>query len=98
MAICRAPLPVIGCLCKLYCPSKGEIMSSAEDQITTSFDREKWEIERGFRERELAVKEGELQLRRKEQSGSSWRNPLVVAILAAAAAAAGNAVVAVVNG
>jgi hypothetical protein len=72
-------------------------MLNADDQIAT-FDREKWDVERGFRERELAIKEGELELRRKEQVGSGWRNPLVVAILAAAVAAAGNAVVVVVNG
>src|SRR5712692_215741 len=74
------------------------MMSSGDDKIATSFDREKWDIERGFRERELAIKEGELELHHKEQAGSGWRNPLVVAILAATAAAAGNAVVVVVNG
>jgi len=73
-------------------------MSHAGDQITTSFDREKLDIEMEFRKRELAVKEGELDLHRKEQAGSGWRNPLVVAIMAATVAAAGNAVVAVVNG
>jgi len=71
---------------------------NADDQIATGIEREKWHIERAFRERELAIKEGELGLRRKEQAGSGWRNPLVVAILAATAAAAGHAVVAVVNG
>jgi hypothetical protein len=73
------------------------MMPNTDDQITTSFDREKWDVERSFRERELAVKEGELEFRRKEQAGSGWRNPLVVAILAATAAAVGNAVVTVVN-
>jgi len=34
--------------------------------------------EKGFRERELAIKEDELQLRRKEEAASGWRNPLVV--------------------
>jgi len=73
-------------------------MLNADEQIPTAFDREKWDAEKGFRERELAIKETELELRRKEQTGSGWRNPLVVAILAATVAAAGNAVVAVVNG
>ena len=58
---------------------------NADDQIATGIEREKWHIERAFRERELAIKEGELGLRRKEQAGSGWRNPLVVAILAATA-------------
>jgi len=73
-------------------------MPNDEDQIATSLDREKWDAEKRFQERELAVKEGELELHRKEQVGSGWRNPLVVAILAATAAAVGNAVVTVVNG
>jgi hypothetical protein len=74
------------------------MMPNAEDEITGSLDREKWEVENKFRERELAIKEGELELQRQDQKGSGWRNPLVVAILAATAAAAGNAVVAVING
>lgn len=64
---------------------------NVDDQIPTDFDREKWRIEKGFRERELVIKEAELELRRNEQAGSGWRNPLVVAILAATVAAAGNA-------
>jgi hypothetical protein len=74
------------------------MMPDSKDETATSFDREKWEVERNFRERELVVKEGELELHCKDQASSGWRNPLVVAILAATAAAAGNAVVAVVNG
>ena len=46
---------------------------NADDQIATGFEREKWHIERAFRERELAIKEGELGPRRKEQAGSGWR-------------------------
>ena len=46
------------------------MMPNVDDQIATSFDREKWDVERSFRERELAVKEGELELHRKEQTGS----------------------------
>jgi V8-like Glu-specific endopeptidase len=68
-------------------------------------DREKWETDKTFREREIAVKEreqanreAELDLKRKEQASSGWRNPLVVAIIAATLAAVGNAVVSVVNG
>jgi hypothetical protein len=35
--------------------------------------------ERNFRERELAIKEAELELKRWEQSSADWRNPFVVA-------------------
>jgi hypothetical protein len=73
-------------------------MPDTDDVVSSSLDREKWEAEKNFREREIAIKEAELELQRKDQAGSGWRNPLVVAILAATAAAAGNAVVAVVNG
>jgi hypothetical protein len=63
------------------------------------------DVERDFREREVSVKEKEqriaefeLKLKEREQAASSWRNPLVVAILAAAIAAAGNAGISVYNG
>jgi hypothetical protein len=60
-------------------------------------EAEKWETEKRFRERELALKEAELKLKRDDHASSGWRSPLVVAILAAALAAAGNAVVTIVN-
>jgi hypothetical protein len=66
---------------------------------------ERWQRESAFREREVTVKEREqslkaqeLELRRKEQTNSGWRNPLVVAIIAASVAALGNAAVALTNG
>ena len=52
---------------------------------------------KGFREQGLQSRKAST-LHPKEQAGSGWRNPLVVAILATTAAAASNAVVAVVNG
>jgi hypothetical protein len=61
-------------------------------------DLAKWSAENKFRERELAIKEAELQLKRTEQKGSGWSSPLVVAILAATLAGIGNAVIAIVNG
>ena len=73
-------------------------MLDSDGAVEPVSDREKWESEKASRERELAIKEAELELRREEQAGSGWRNPPVVAILAATAAAAGNAVVAIVNG
>lgn len=67
--------------------------------------REKWDTEVAFRERELALqereqvtRESELQLKEREHRRAAWRNPLFIAILAAAIAAAGNAVVTMVNG
>ena len=70
----------------------------------TNFEQRKWETERAFRERELAVKEreqaskeAELELKRKEQARSQWSNPLIVAILAASIAAIGTTAVAYLN-
>jgi hypothetical protein len=60
-------------------------------------ESEKWATEKSFRERELDLKEAELQLKKNEPANSGWRSPLIVAIFAATLAAAGNAVVAVIN-
>jgi hypothetical protein len=49
-------------------------------------------------EAEQAHREAELELKKKNQAKSGWRNPLVVAILAATIAASGNMVVALING
>ena len=83
-------------------------MTAADTRPTRasdSLEREKWEAERAFREREIAIKEREqekqeadLALAQKERAASRWKNPLVVAILAAAVAAMGNALVAYLNG
>ena len=66
-------------------------------------EHEKWRQESTLRAREVSVKEREqatreLELKTRDHAGSSWRNPLVIAIVAAAVAAAGNAIVVVVNG
>lgn len=57
-------------------------------------DREKWEVERNFREREIAVKEQELdakmrelKLRETEMARSRWTGPLGVGIIVAVIAA-----------
>jgi hypothetical protein len=57
----------------------------------------RWEIDRQFREREIAVKEreqeakaAEVKLKQEELTAGKWTNPLVVAILAAAVAGIGN--------
>ncbi len=70
-----------------------------------AFEREKWEAEKNFREKEIANAEREVNLKAREleinisEAGkSAWKNPLVIAIFAATVAAAGNAIVAVVNG
>jgi GH24 family phage-related lysozyme (muramidase) len=72
---------------------------------SSSFEQEKSESERAFRERELRIKEraqenadAELRMKQTEQAASRWKNPLVVAILAAAIAGVGNAWVAYFNG
>jgi N-acetyl-anhydromuramyl-L-alanine amidase AmpD len=54
--------------------------------------------EHALREREIAVKEGELELKRREASGAAWRSPLVLSVIGAALAAAGNAAVSFFNG
>lgn len=82
-------------------------MSSTPETIAAAqapSDREKWESERLFRDREIQVKEreqdvkrGELELKRGESKGAGWRSPVVVAIFAAAVAAMGNATVTFLN-
>jgi predicted phosphodiesterase len=69
------------------------------------FEREKWQADIRLRERELAGRERELDIKNREvqarideQNRSRWTNPLVLAVMAAALAAAGNAAVAVING
>jgi len=68
-------------------------------------DRERWSVEISLREREVVVKEREQKTRedaldhqRDEYRKSSWRSPLVLALLAAAVAALGNAAVVLING
>jgi hypothetical protein len=63
-----------------------------------SVDREKWEVEKSFRERELKLRETEVEISRQQSRSSQWRDPLVLAILAATIAATGNAIIAIVNG
>lgn len=83
-------------------------MSTPDDDAgshSPQLETEKWAFERECRLHELALKERdqankdrEVKLRENELRASTWRNPLVVAILAAAVAGLGNAVVAFVNG
>jgi hypothetical protein len=77
----------------------------SEAEAEPGFEREKWIVERQFRDREIAVKESEqrireqdLEIRKEELSRSRWRSPLVVAIFTVAAAALVNGGVAWVNG
>jgi hypothetical protein len=74
-------------------------------QPVTELELERWRFERDCRQRELALKErdqanrdADIELRRHEQSGATWRSPLTVAIFAAAVAGGGNAIVAWFNG
>jgi hypothetical protein len=68
-------------------------------------ERERFEAEQGYRERQQAlaereqkVREADLELRRQELLRSRWSSPLVLAVLAAAIAAIGNAIVTHLNG
>lgn len=54
-------------------------------------------MEVALREREVGVKEAELELKRKEHASAGWRSPLVIAVLAAALGALGNAYVTSIN-
>jgi hypothetical protein len=82
-----------------------EVANNKAPVDPATLEVERWHLERDCRLRELALKErdqgareAEIQLRRDEQRGSTWRSPLTVAVFAAAVAGAGNAVVAMVNG
>jgi hypothetical protein len=73
-------------------------MNDGAEDVRLSFERERLAADQRFREREIELRQAELEIKRRDQAQSRWRNPLVVAILAAAVAAAGNAIVASVNG
>jgi hypothetical protein len=80
-------------------------MSNDPEPSRIDFEREKWRDEQHMRERELIIREreqanrdAETELKRQEQAGTKWRNPLVVAIFAATVAALGNAGVTWING
>ena len=70
-------------------------MAEERERASESLEREKWEADREFREREFALRErGRRPLARDATAGARWKSPVVVAILVAALAAAGNALVA----
>jgi hypothetical protein len=80
-------------------------MARNNSDATTAFEREKWQSDERLRERELALKERdynlkhlELRLKSRSERRNLWTNPLILAVFAAALAAAGNAVVALING
>lgn len=66
--------------------------------VSTVTDRERFDAECTFREREIKAQELAQKLKQEEfdnsQKNSRWSNPLVIAILAAAVAGASNAIVA----
>jgi GH24 family phage-related lysozyme (muramidase) len=91
-----------------FCPSarkpKMNTSTTSPNSTIPSFEREKWEAERSFRDRELSISEqqqklseAELELKRAEYVSSRWKSPLIVAILAATVAAFGNALVSYIN-
>ena len=61
------------------------------DVGNAQFEREKWERECGFKDREQKRADEELALKRIELARSRWANPLAVAIFVAAVAGIGNA-------
>jgi hypothetical protein len=61
-------------------------------------ERERFEAEQRYRDRQLSQAAEELRLKAAEQSQSRWTSPLVLAIVAAAIAALGNSFVAFFNG
>ncbi|MEH3063116.1 MAG: hypothetical protein PGN33_10290 [Methylobacterium radiotolerans] len=68
------------------------------------FEREKWQKDCEFRERdfvlrsrEIAIQESELETKRNEQKRAIWTNPLVLALSAATVAAFANVFVALHN-
>jgi hypothetical protein len=71
-------------------------MAEERERASESLEREKWEADREFREREFALREREQEaaVARDATAGARWKSPVVVAILVAALAAAGNALVA----
>ena len=78
-------------------------MSDAEIE-KLQFEKDRWREDLALRERELDLKirdqenkNTEISLKKEDVSKSSWRNPIVVAILTAAAAGVANLVVAYVN-
>lgn len=75
-----------------------------ERKLGSPIDQQRWEVERGFREREVAAKERDLtlqeadmDLRRKAQA-SQWHNPLAMAIFAATITLVSNSVLTYLNG
>ena len=76
-----------------------------DQAVQVPSERERWEAECAFRDRELLVSEAEsdikrqeLDLKRIELTRSRFANPLFIAVLAAAIAAAGNAIVSYTDG
>lgn len=53
--------------------------SEGIDAARLAFDREKWAADERLRERELDLRQSEIQLKREEQRQSRWRNPLTAA-------------------
>jgi hypothetical protein len=80
-----------------HSPPRSVEENQTQTKNLAAWEHEKWKAEFVLRERELAVKEGELELQRKDSARAGWRSPLVVAVLAAALGAAGNAFVSYIN-
>jgi len=67
-------------------------------ETNTTFEREKWEADVARQNKELALKEKELDLRVDEARRAHWNNPVALAIVAATVAALGNIILTFVTG
>lgn len=73
-------------------------MQENNEKIGSVSDRERWESDNRFKERELELKAMEVESTVIASKRSPWKSPLVVAVFAAAVAAFGNAFIATING
>ncbi len=63
-----------------------------------ALDKQQFEIDSAFREREVTAEENDLLLKQQEAAKPAWKNPIFVAVLAAAIGFVGNVVVAALQG
>jgi hypothetical protein len=61
-----------------------------EENLNTAFEREKWEAGLVRQDKELSIKERDLDLRREEVARSRWSTPIGLAIVGAILAALGS--------
>jgi hypothetical protein len=75
--------------------SKGGMRMAESDSVS---ERQRWEADLLRQDKDLALKEKEIDVRAVEARRSRWSNPLVLAIVAATVAALGNMLVTYMTG